>query len=116
MSDNDSKCIATKNASKIMNIIELKLSDCPFLSKAVNVSLSATNQLGRGPTSDDKSFGMLIFQNCVTKHYQYIASLSISCKYLRLQIVSNKVSIIILLMHLSTCPVYIAFSSSHAGK
>ena len=92
VSDNDSKCTATKNASKIMNIIELKLSDCPSISKAVNVSLSATNQLGSGPTSDDKTFGMLQFQNCVTKHYQ-------RTEYLPLQIVGKKVTIIV---HLSS--------------
>ena len=44
-----------------MVITELPLSPCPFSSKAINVSVSATNQLGSGPTSDEETFGMSLF-------------------------------------------------------
>ena len=63
------KCTTQKNVSNFtcrdsicMVITELPLSPCPFSSKAINVSLSATNQLGGGPTSDEETFGMSLFK------------------------------------------------------
>ena len=61
----DSKCIASRILSDVTclddvcNIeIELPLSPCPFSAQTINVSLSATNQLGDGPLSDVYAIGM----------------------------------------------------------
>ena len=61
----DSMCIASRNLSDvtclddICNIeIELPLSPCPFSAQTINMSLSATNQLGGGPSSDVYAIGM----------------------------------------------------------